>query len=164
MITKILSLLFIFLTTVITVNAAEKQSSSTDNDFENLNRIPVKLKIISGISTKNNIFEGQRLIFTTTEDAVLTHKNVLPAGSRVFGIVETISENEKFGIPANLIVGNFRIEYMPKIKLEGQILKIGKNRTKWIKPLSPLLFYIKGGQAKILEDEIFEVYYTPKDI
>ena len=166
MIKKFLCIFFVFIAmATITVNAAENQKDSQSGyDFENLNRIPLKLKILDEISTKSNIFEGQKLVFTTTEDAVITHKTVLPAGSRVFGIVETISPCEKSGIPANLIVGDFKIEYMPTIKLEGEILKTGANRTYWVKPLLPILFYIKGGQAKLSVNEIYQIYYTPKDI
>lgn len=127
--------------------------------FEELNRIPLKLQVISDISTKRNLTEGQKVVFLTKENIVLTHKKVLPAGSRVFGTVETISQNEPFGVPANLIIGNFKIEYMPTIKLEGQIIKQGANRTYWA--FNPLFFAVRGGHAKIKADEVYTVYYTP---
>lgn len=159
--------LFLCLLTATILNASSANAAAPSkkiDDFEALNRIPMKLKILSEISTKSDIFEGQKLVFTTTEDVVLTHKKVLPAGSRVFGTVETISQCEKSGIPANLIIGNFKIEYMPTVKINGQILKVGANRSVWVRPLYPLFFAVKGGQAKILPNEIFEVYYIPKDI
>lgn len=160
----ILCLLTVTVLNVNSASAAALNSSKNVDDFEALNRIPMKLKILSEVSTKSNIFEGKKLVFTTTEDVVLTHKKVLPAGSRVFGTVETISQCEKSGIPANLIIGNFKIEYMPNVKINGQILKVGANRSAWVRFLYPLLFAVKGGQAKILPNEIFEVYYIPKDI
>lgn len=127
--------------------------------YEELNRIPLNLQIISDISTKSNLTEGQKVVFLTRENVVLTHKKVLPAGSRVFGTVETISQNEPLGVPANLIIGNFKIEYMPTIKLEGQIIKQGANRTYWT--FNPIFFAVRGGHAKIKSDEIYTVYYTP---
>lgn len=127
--------------------------------FEELNRIPLNLQIISDISTKNNLTEGQKIVFLTKENIVLTHKKVLPAGSRVFGTVETVSQNEPLGVPANLIIGNFKIEYMPTIKLEGQIVKQGANRAYWA--FNPVLFAVRGGHAKIKSDEVYTVYYTP---
>lgn len=158
----------LFMTVFVFLNSnlvkASSNVSKINRDFESLDRIPMKLKILSDVSTKTNLFEGEKLVFTTTEDVVLTHKKILPAGSRVLGMVETISECEKSGIPANLIVGNFKIEYMPSIKINGQILKVGADRTIWARPLLPLFFSVKGGNAKITRDEIFEVYYIPKDI
>lgn len=91
----------------------------------------------------------------------MTHKKVLPAGSRVFGTVETISQNELLGVPSNLIIGNFKIEYMPTIRLEGQIVKQGANRVYWVRPLAPLLFAVRGGHAKIKTEDIYTIYYTP---
>ncbi|MBQ2645658.1 hypothetical protein IJG14_08830 [bacterium] len=133
-------------------------------NYENLNRIPIKIKIVSDVTTKKNLVEGQKLIFLTTEDAVLNYKKILPAGSRIIGTVETISQNEIKGIPANLIIGDFKIEYMAQAKLEGQINKQGANRTIWVRALIPVLFPIKGGHAKIKSFETYEIYYTPNSL
>ncbi|MCR5261773.1 MAG: hypothetical protein K6C94_08045 [Candidatus Gastranaerophilales bacterium] len=135
-----------------------------DFKYDNLNRIPINIKIIDDVTTKKNLAEGQKLIFLTTEDVVLTPKKVLSAGSRIIGTVETISKNDIGGIPANLIVGNLKIEYMPQIVLEGKIIKQGANRALWVRPLLPVLFYVRGGQAKIKKSETYTVYYTPKDL
>lgn len=143
----------------------QKQAHSIKNfNYDNLNRIPITIKIIEDISTKKNLAEGQKVVFLTTEDTVLSHKKVLSAGSRLIGTVETISENEIKGIPANLIIGNFKIEYMPQINLEGQIVKQGADRAIWVRPLLPFLFYIKGGQAKIKKTDLYTVYYIPKNL
>lgn len=133
-------------------------------NFEELNRIPLKVKAIADVSTKKDLTEGQKIIFLTTEDTVLRHNRVLAAGSRVFGTVETVSKNEMKGVPANLIVGDFKIEYMSTVKLEGEINKEGANRAIWVRPLLPLLFPVRGGHAKINADEIFTLYYTPTSI
>lgn len=133
-------------------------------NFEELNRIPLKIKSIDDVSTKKNLTEGQKITFLTTEDTVLRHNKVLAAGSRVFGTVETVSQNEMKGIPANLTVGNFKIEYMSSVKLEGEIRKEGANRAIWVCPLLPVLFPIRGGHAKIDADEEFTLYYTPTAI
>lgn len=133
-------------------------------NFEELNRIPLKVKAIADVTTKKNLSEGQKIIFLTTEDTVLRHNRVLAAGSRVFGKVETVSMNEIKGVPANLIVGDFKIEYMSTVKLEGEIHKQGANRAIWVRPLFPLLFPVRGGHAKIDAEEVFTLYYTPTSI
>ncbi len=139
-------------------------SQILSHNYAELNRIPIKISIINDVSTKKNLVEGQKLVFLTKEDTVLTHKKVLPAGSRIFGTVETISQNEAIGVPSNLIVGNFRIEYMPNLKLEGQIVKQGANRAYWVRPLVPFLFAVRGGHAKIKTTEFYYVHYTPPAI
>ena len=141
-----------------------KSSLVQNYHYDELNRVSLKIKSIANISTKKNLAEGQKLVFLTTEDTVLTSQKVLPAGSRVFGRVETISMNGHKGIPANLIIGNFKIEYMPSIELDGEINKQGSNRSIWVRPFLPILFAVKGGHAKIKTDEIYEIYYTPKNI
>lgn len=133
-------------------------------NFEELNRIQLKIKSIEDISTKQDLEEGQKLIFLTTEDTVLKHNKVLAAGSRIIGKVETISKNEIKGVPANLIVGDFKIEYMSNIKLEGQIKKEGANRALWVYPMLPILFPVKGGHAKINSNDEYILYYTPTSL
>ena len=139
-------------------------NSAKTYNYEDLNRIPIKVRIMSDITTKKNLEEGQRIVFLTTEDTVLSHKKVLKAGSRVFGRVETISKNGMMGIPANLIIGNFKIEYMSTVKPEGTIVKQGANRAIWVKPLAPIFFAVRGGHAKVKTTEVFELYYSPKAI
>lgn len=139
-------------------------NSAKSYRFEELNRIPVKIKIMNDVTTKKNLVEGQKLVFLTTESVVLTHKKVLSEGSRVFGTVETISQNEMMGVPSNLIIGNFKIEYMPTIKLEGQIVKQGANRALWVRPLAPIFFAVRGGHAKVKNDETYILYYTPPEL
>lgn len=168
---KIFGIIFLFI--IFLTNAAFSAElkktdysvlSSSSFNFEELNRIPLKLKIISEISTKDNLIEGQKLIFLTTENVVLSHKKVLPAGSRVLGVVETISDREKSGVPANLIIGNFKIEYIPSAKISGRIVLSGTDRTDLVRMFKPFLFAVKGGHAKISSDGTFVVWYIPQDI
>jgi hypothetical protein len=119
---------------------------------------------MNSVSTKNNLKEGQKLVFVTTEDTVLKHNKVLPCDSRVFGTIETVSLNERKGVPANIIIGDFKIEYMSNLKIEGNIIKQGANRSLWVMPLLPILYLVKGGHAKINTEEQFTIYYTPQAI
>lgn len=78
--------------------------------------------------------------------------------------VENISQNGAYGVPADLVVGSFKIGEQ---NLEGTIVKQGANRAIWVYPtayiLSPFfglgLFVlpIRGGHAKLKPNKIYEV-------
>lgn len=144
------------------INKGKSKLSQTYN-YENLNKKPLKISPMTDFSSKKNLVEGQKVVFLTTEDVIISHNKVLPSGSRVTGIIETITEPCRVGIPANLVIGSFKIEHMPKIEISGQIIKKGANRIYWVLPLVPALFLVKGGYAKIDSQDVYKLYYMPKE-
>jgi hypothetical protein len=132
-------------------------------------QIPIQLKIIKNLSTKNAMMEGDSLLFKTIKDVMINGIN-LPKGTKIVGRVETISETDKMGVPANLVIGNFYIKNHPEINLYGNISKTGANRAIWVYPLyqaGNLILYvagfvfvpIHGGHAKLSTNEIYTVFY-----
>lgn len=128
--------------------------------YENENTTEVKVKIKKNYSTKQKIKEGEYLDFITVKD--FSYKDKLyPAGTLVKARVETISLNKIYGVPSDVIVGNFSIDDIP---LRGEISKTGANRALWLYPtieitswlcVGLLLIPIRGGHAKIKTKEIF---------
>ena len=132
-------------------------------------QIPVQLKIIKPLSTKNKITEGDEILFATTKEVVINDE-YLPKGTQVVGRIETISASDKMGTPANIVVDNFYVKDRPDLCLYGNLTKTGANRSIWVYPLyqaGNIMFYaagfafvpIHGGHAKILSNDIFTVYY-----
>lgn len=132
-------------------------------------QIPVQLKIIKNLTTKNNILEGDNILFKTMEDVVVNGIN-LPKGTKVVGRVETVSESDKMGTPANIVVDNFYVKENPEICFYGNISKTGANRSIWVYPLyqaGNLILYvagfvfvpIHGGHAKLLTSDTYTVFY-----
>lgn len=132
-------------------------------------QIPVQLKIIKNLTTKNNVLEGDKILFKTMEDVVVNGIN-LPKGTKVVGRVETVSESDKMGTPANIIVDNFYVKENPNICFYGNISKTGANRSLWVYPLyqaGNLVLYvagfvfvpIHGGHAKLLTSDTYTVFY-----
>lgn len=128
------------------------------------NTVPVVIKIIEPLTTKSMPEEGSYVNFETVSD--VTIKNVTyPKGTKVRGRVETVSMNFSSGVPADIVLGNFVIN---NVALQGEIKKMGANRSLWVKPCcaggmfffgAGLLFLlIRGGHAKILPSETFTVY------
>ena len=127
--------------------------------------VKIPIKILANISTKNNLEEGDEILFETV--APVTIKNInYPKGSTVKGRIETVSMNYSLGVPADLVLGNFVLDKTP---LKGEIKKIGANRSLWVKPCSIgfLLFFglgvvflpIRGGHAKVHTSEVYTMYY-----
>lgn len=124
------------------------------------NRIPVRVRIKNDFTTKTNPKEGTYIEFETV-GKVKSH----PIGTTVRGRLETVSQNCMFGVPADVVIGNFEINGKP---LSGEIAVQGANRTLWLRPcifigtafggagmaLSP----IRGGHAKIKQKDVYTLY------
>lgn len=138
---------------------SSKKYKISEND-ENV----VKVAIVSKLKTNSKLEEGYFVEFRTVED--FSYKGVnYPAGTLVKGRIETFSRKSKCGTPADLVLGNFYIKDLP---LNGEISKTGANRTLWVRPLMAVgsaffgagyfFIFIKGGEVKIEEAEVFELY------
>lgn len=125
----------------------------------------VVIRIKEPFTTKNCTFEeGDYIEFETTKDIVMNGKNY-PNGTTVKARIETISLNKPWGVPADLIIGNFTID---NIQLAGEIIKIGANRALWVTPAvyagclffgaGLLLIPIRGGHAKLKIEDSFTLY------
>ena len=126
----------------------------------------VKIKSKTNLSTKNLAGEGQIVEFYIAENVKVNGKIVLKKGTPLRGRVETISQNDIKGVPADLIVGSFQTN---DIVFVGQISKTGANRFYWVIPVSYvtgflvvgmgyLIDLIRGGHAKINKKEVFEIF------
>lgn len=124
--------------------------------------ISVPIKICNNYSTKDKFDEGDYLDFKTTKE-VLINQKIYPEGTPVKARIENVSKNLSWGVPADLVVGNFSIDNIP---LAGEIEKTGANRSLWLKPCVicvSLLFFgagvllipIRGGHAKIRTSQIY---------
>lgn len=129
------------------------------------NSIPIKIRVKNYISTKQKFDEGDFIEFETLSEVKIKNK-VYPAGTIVKARIETISYNKIWGVPSDLIIGNFSIDGK---RLAGEISKTGANRSLWLYPtiymttlffgVGLLLIPIRGGHAKIKPQQSFTVYY-----
>ena len=129
------------------------------------NSIPIFIKIKNNLTTKQKPEEGEMIEFETVKEFKIKNKTY-PEGTVINARVENVSLNYTMGIPADIVIGNFNLE--GKL-LRGEISKTGANRALWVKPVSfvgsilfgsgALLILIRGGHAKVNQNEIFTVYY-----
>lgn len=139
---------------------ANKQVFITDS----AQSVPVAVKIKKNLTTKEQREEGEYVEFETISDVSVNNINY-PKGTAVEGRIETVSMNTSMGVPADIVISNFK---MKKTPLQGELKKIGANRSLWVYPCvytgsiffgaGLLLTPIRGGHAKIGSDEIFTLY------
>ena len=125
-------------------------------DYSDTKSIPIRLVITEEISTKDEIYEGQKII---------------KAGEIVPARIETIITSGMNGFPAEIIVDNFEFKNIDSEKLLSTYTDKGFNRCyfvyplKWALTLIPfagsLTNFIKGGHAKIKTNEVVTLYYYP---
>ncbi len=125
----------------------------------------VEIKICNHLTTKNRkIDEGDYIEFETLKPITIKNKTY-PKGTIITGRIETISQNKPKGIPADLVIGNFKIDNQ---ELVGEIARTGANRSLWVYPascagacffgLGAFLLLIRGGHAKISPVEHFTLH------
>lgn len=144
-----------------------------DYDYSNINFIPVKIRFLEPITTKNGRnFEGQAVKFETVNNVYDGGRKLLAGGTVGTARIETISPRASMGVPADLIIANFVVGDLNRKKIDGQIVKSGANLTAvagalkytvgTVLPGTGYLFMlIKGGQAKINTGDIYEIRYLP---
>ncbi len=136
-------------------------------DFQNIHHTMIKVRPIKEISTKQAINAGDRVYFSVEEDVKKEGKIIAKKGEKITARVEIISESGLYGIPADIIVGNFSLNGIP---LSGEIEKEGFTHTYWIIPVAnvasffipfsgQIFRFVHGGHAKIKTKETFELQF-----
>lgn len=152
----------------------EMKITNQEYDIDPTRRIPVKLKVEQEFTTKSNLEEGQIIEFKTADGVKVGNKVFIPKDTKITGRVETVSMNEMFGVPADLIIEKFVVKSAnnEEFPLEGASLKrTGANRSIWVYPLfyCGCMFFgagvafipIRGGHAKLKTKDTYQVYYCP---
>ena len=142
-------------------------------NFESTHRIPIKLGIVTPITTKGEkLYEGQVLQFKVLQDTYCKRKTFLKKGTIINGRIETLITAGMNGFPAEIILGGFEIPGAKSSQLVDTYTKKGQNRCfivypiKWaltiLPPTGSLTNLIKGGHAKIKAKDEIVIYYYPE--
>lgn len=140
-------------------------------NFEDTDIVLIKLKIDTPIKSENDIYEGQEINFKATSDAYYNGELIIKKGTLVPARIETIITPGMNGIPASIIIGNFKIENIKKSQITDSIELFGQDRSLWVFPLKwaltplpptgSLTNFIKGGHSKITEKRNIILEYHP---
>lgn len=133
----------------------------TQKEAVSNNEIPIQIRIKENFTTKSKPEDGDIIEFETVEQF-----KSFPAGTTVKGRIECVTMNYSMGVPADLIISNFKIG---NTQLFGEIHAEGAHRIMWLRPaiIVGTIFFgaglalipIRGGHAKIKTNKIYTVYY-----
>ena len=132
-------------------------AKATSNDYE------VILAPLKNYSTRKLVV-GEKLSFALLKDVEID--NVLYSkGTLIQAQVETITQNSSYGVPADLIVGNFALPN--QTILNGKLELQGANRALWVYPctyvfmpfffMGSLFIPIRGGHAKLNSNKTYKI-------
>jgi len=148
------------------------QKKFIDDSTEQVNITVASAGVL--VTKQKRLFEGEQATFKTTCDVIKDGNVFIKKDTPVNGYVETITKSSFSGDPAELIIGRFTTKDVNgnTIDLIGEVKKNGANRGLWVKPLmyvgycvpifgSPLLllYFVKGGNAKIKPKNKFVLIY-----
>ena len=135
-------------------------------DFEKFELLAIKIRPIKYHTTRKNILVGDEINFKLEND--FQYKNqVYKKGDILTARVENINLNKAYGVPADMIIGDFKLP--SKTKLEGEITLKGANRALWVHPLAytTTMFFglgvfvwtVRGGHAKLSPRRTYELKF-----
>jgi len=173
---KFALLAIILLSLIITPACyAEDRNSETHPlpyNYMSVHSIPIKLKIVEKITTKEPPNEGDTLSFRVVQDVYHNGKCIVKAGDIVNAKLETIITAGMNGFPAEIIIDKFEIPEIKTSQMQSTYIKKGRNRCFWVYPLkwalTPIPFVgsltnlIKGGHATIKTTDDITIYYYPE--
>jgi hypothetical protein len=151
----------------------QKPTANTEYNYESVVVIPIKLKIAEDISTKkNNIYDNQEVVLYTRMPVRYKNKTLLNADEKFTANVAIYMKKGMNGIPAQIILDNFKTQKIDSKKLSGIYIKRGLNLTPLVVPVKFLLTiipgagtglnFIKGGNATITPYDTVTIYYHPE--
>lgn len=124
----------------------------------------IKVAPLKYYTTRKDLFEGKIIDFILVQDTKINNK-LYKKGTTIKARVETLSQNGAYGVPADLVVGNFTLP--DNLTLHGDITKQGANRSLWVYPtgyiLTPffliglLIFPIRGGHVKLKPEKVYDI-------
>ena len=156
---------------VLTVTASE-QLVHTDYNYESFVKIPIELKFISSIKSEGDLYEGQTLKFTVVKDVRYNGKTLVRRGDTAEADISVIITSGMNGIPASIILSNFRINSIDTGSFSNNCEIFGQDRSlfvfplKWaLTPLPPtgsLTNFIMGGHVRVKAGKRITIYYYPE--
>ncbi len=150
----------------------DKPETFTDYDFSDTERIPIYLRVVTDISTKDgSAKEGQIINLKAIKNVYHNDKLIVKRGEPVTAEIKLVVDSGMNGIPYYIYLDDFKFQNLKSSRILADYKKSGCNRTYWVLPLKwaltplpptgSLTNFIKGGHAKISTGDTIVVYYFP---
>ena len=144
----------------------------TEYNYENFEKIPVRLKVVKEILSEKEVYEGQEIKFRVVKDVYGENITYIKRGDIVSAKVKVVITSGMNGIPASIILGDFSVEVLEKGQFSNAYEIFGQDRTLWVYPLKWALTIlpptgmvtnlIMGGHAKLKANKEIVIYYHPE--
>lgn len=150
----------------------EQPITNLNYNYESTEKVPIKLNILKQISTKTgDLYDGQIINFKVKEDVYYNNQLIVKKDTIATAEIETIIERGMNGLPATIILDDFKINNIPQNKLKCTIIHKGHNRAYYVFPikwiLTPTIIggylanFLLGGHSKINKRKTLTIYYYP---
>lgn len=149
----------------------KKAYVNTNYNYEDLECIPIKLKVAKEISTKKDLQDGDIAKFYIRQDVKYNKHIILRKNTPVTAKVRTYVTRGMNGIPGELVLDEFTIPNIDSNKIKGPYIKKGLDLSILVFPLkwalTPIPFVgsvtnlIIGGHAKLKHIDTVLIYYYP---
>ena len=166
---KLKYLLAIFLF-IFSVSNCFAKGNTLPYNYNGVDYYTIVLTPNAPFSTKNEIIDGQPAEFRVCYNVYVKGKLFLKQGDIVEATVEMAIYPGRKGVPAEIYLDNFKIPNAKPSQLicEQNIIGHHKWWLKAIKPLTvpgfclaPAFYFIRGGHAKLKENDTIKVLYFP---
>lgn len=150
---------------------AKPSYTHTKYNYENTDKIPIKLVILEKIKSEQDLYEGQIIEFKLIRHIIHNNKIIAQRGSIVTARIKMIITSGMNGIPASIIFEDFKIPNIKPHQITEMYEIYGQDRSlivfplKWaltfLPPTGSLTNFIKGGHAKLKSNKVITLYYHP---
>lgn len=161
-----------FIETTLKSQELEPVKTNVNYNYEDTYSIPIKLRIQEPVSTKKgNIYDGQVVTFKVKQNVKYNKKVIIEQGTIIPARVALYSTKGMNGIPASIVIEDFKVPDIDNNKIKGSYIKKGLSLTLFVMPLKwaltpipgvgSLTNFIMGCNSKITPKDDIIIYYYP---
>ena len=144
----------------------------TKYDYQGVERIPVRMTLVTGISSEKDVYDGQEIEFRLEKPIIYDRQIILHTGEIIKAKVQIVITPGMNGIPASIIFTDFKSDKIHKGTFSQSAEIFGQDRSLWVFPLKwaltilpptgSLTNFILGGHVKVGTKKVIKIDYFPE--
>lgn len=146
--------------------------TNLEYDYSGTAKLPIKMKLVKDYGSEKDVYEGQELKLKIIKDVIYNKQVVIKKDTEALAKVNITVSTGMNGIPASVILNDFKIPGIDSKQLIDEYELFGQDRSllvfplKWaLTPLYPsgsLTNFIMGGHARLKPSKVITIYYYPE--
>jgi hypothetical protein len=155
-----------------TITQVTKPETNTQYNYNSTEKIPIKLAFVDNLGTEKDVYEGETINLKLLKSVIWKDEIIAPKDSTITAKVGIIIPPGMNGIPASIILEDFKFNNISKKQITNSFELFGQDRSlfvfplKWaLTPLPPtgsLTNFIMGGHVKLKPSKVITLYYYPE--